>query len=359
MLLGGCSIATTMFDTPGPHPRVHPLPVAGTELFDWKGVVHCHSHLSHDSQGTIAEIAAACRTARDDFVVMTDHQTAASVHDGQRGMVGETLFLVGCEMRSPQGTIMAFPLREPLVHWQHAGLLAKEAAEQGAIALMCHAEAWRDWTVDGYCGVEIVNLHAGAMARNKAATLLTGLLLPLRLLFQHICYRDPEIFAHWDERLRRQHPFTPVGGDDAHASIRTLGPLGGTIGNYREVFLTLSTHVLAPALTEQDLVAAFRLGRTYVAFDIFGEGAGFDFRATDATGVHVAGSTVAASPDLALRVATPSPGQIELWRDGAIVARAEGTALTASAPAPGVYRVEVRTPVGTPWIFSSSIRVTE
>src|SRR5262249_43746186 len=104
--LGGCSGFTTMYSTPGPKPDVHPLPVAGTDLYDWKGVVHCHSYLSHDSKGTIAEIAAACRRASVDFVAMTDHQTDASIRDGQRGMVGNTLFMVGCEQRCPQGTIM-------------------------------------------------------------------------------------------------------------------------------------------------------------------------------------------------------------------------------------------------------------
>jgi hypothetical protein len=276
-------------------------------------------------------------------------------------MVGDTLFMVGCETRSPQGTVMAFPLTTPIKRWQHAGLLIKDTEAQGGVAFICHAELWKAWDMPGltdFTGIEIVNLHAGAMWGNKVVTLLDGIFLPLRFLFERICRRDAEVFRHWDQQLAARHPFTPVGGDDAHANVRLLGPLGGTIGNYQEVFLTLSTHVLAPHLTEADLVQALRLGRTYVSFDIFGEGAGFDFRAVDRGGVHVGGATVAAADDLRLSVHTPQPGGIQLWRDGAIVREVEDDSLEVRAPAPGVYRVEVRTRYGSPWLFSSSIKVT-
>lgn len=355
----GCSVFTTMYSTPGPHPGQHPLPVAGTSLFDWKGIVHCHSHLSHDSKGTIAEIAAACQVAGCDFVFMTDHQTDRSIREGQRGMVGDVLFVVGCEQRTPQGTVMAFPLREPIRHWQQAGLLAKEAGAQGGVAFLCHAESWRNWDVPEMTGVEIVNLHAGVMARGYAGTLLTGLFLPLRLLFERFCVRDGEVFRRWDEQLLARHPFTPVGGNDAHASVRLFGPLGGTIGTYQEAFLTLSTHVLAERLTEESLVQALRLGRTYVSFDVYGEGAGFDFRAVDAAGVHLTGSTVAHSAALRLLVRLPQPGRIQFLRDGQVVRECQGDAGEVLAPEAGVWRVEARTTCGTPWLFSSSIKVTD
>src|SRR5262249_59863402 len=110
----------------------------------------------------------------------------------------------------------------------------------------------------------------------KIVRLLNGIFLPLRFLFERICWRDPEVFRQWDLQLAARHPFTPVGGDDAHANVRLLGPLGGTIGNYQEVFLTLSTHVLAPRLTEADLGEALRPRRPWLARDIFGGSAPLD-----------------------------------------------------------------------------------
>ena len=120
---------------------------------------------------------------------------------------------------------------------------------------------------------------------------------------------------------------------------------------------TLSTHALATERTEAAIVDAFRRGRTYVSFDIFGEGAGFDFRATDQGTVALPGDTVTTSNTLELRVATPSPGRIQLFCDGAIVREVTGDTLAIPNPAPGVYRVEVRTLYDSPWLFSSSIRV--
>ncbi len=359
LLSTGCAALTTAYGTPGPHPAVRPVPVRGTDLFDWKGIVHCHSRLSHDSKGTIEEIVAACDAAHIDFVVMTDHQTEASIAEGQRGMVGRTLFVVGAEVRSPQGTLLCFPLTKPLRRFQHPGLLAKEAAEQGGLAFVCHGELWKiPWDVPGLTGAEIVNLHAGAMTVPKLGTLGTALFLPMRSLCERICYRDENVFAEWDRGLARQHPFTPVGGDDAHASVHVFGPLGGTIGTYREIFLTLSTHVLAPRLDEASLVAAFAAGRTYVSFDAFGEGAGFDFRAEDAAGhVHLGGDTVPAGEDLTLRVVTPAPGHIRLLCNGREVHHRDGVTLAVHAPPAGVYRVEVATLDDAPWLFSSSIRV--
>jgi hypothetical protein len=359
LALSGCAAVTTMDPWPPREGQPRPLPVAGTQLFDWKGIVHCHSHLSHDSQGTIEEISAACREARIDFVAMTDHQTDASIHEGVRGFVGDTLFMVGAEVRSPQGTVLAFPLQEPLRHWQHAGLLIKEAADQGALAFICHGELWRKpWDAPGITGCEIVNLHAGAMAPDKTGTLLVALFAPMRWLMMRFCTHDPQVFAGWDRLLSMHHPCAPVGGDDAHANVHVFGPLGGTMGTYREVFSTLSTHVLAERLDEASLVEALRLGRSYVSFDIFAEGAGFDFRAVDAAGVHVVGSEVAASADLRLCVRLPRAADVQVLRDGVVVERQQTDQLELKSPAPGIWRVEAYSQGGHPWLFSSTIRVT-
>lgn len=356
--LPGCAAFTTVLPSlpPGPHP---PRAVAGTPFVDCKGIVHCHSHLSHDSEGTLEQIAAACRDAHVDFVVMTDHQTDASIRDGVRGMVGDTLFLVGAEVRSPVGTLLCFPLRTPLRRFQHPALLAKEAAAQGGLAFAAHCELWRaPLAAPGLTGAEIVNLHAGALAAPKLGTLGSALFLPMRLLCERICWRDDAVFAAYDQALAERHPFTPIGGDDAHANIRVFGPLGGTIADYREVFLTLSTHVLAERLDEASLVAAFAAGRTYVSFDVFGEGTGFDFRAIDPAGrVHVAGATLVAAPGLTLQITTPATGRIRLLRDGREVHARTARTMGLREVDPGVYRVEVRTEDDEPWLFSGSIRV--
>lgn len=351
---GACSAVTWM----GP---AEPLPacvVAGTNLFDWKGVIHCHSHLSHDSEGTLETIAAAARSAQLDFVVMTDHQTEASVRDGVRGMVDGTLFLVGAEISCRGSSLLAFPLQRPLRRWQHPALLVAEAHEQGALAFLAHAERWTDgWDTPGLDGVEIVNLHAGARDAGAVGTLGTGMFLPVRTLLERFARRDPEVFRRWDQQLAAGRSLPPIGGNDAHANVQLFGPLGGTVGDYREVFLTLSTHVLAERLDAPALIDALRAGRSYVAFDGFGEGRGFDFRGVIGNRVVLPGDTVAPDPGLELRVRVPGAGRISLWRNGVVVAEQHGSELRWSPVPSGVYRVEVATESGRPWLFSGVIRV--
>jgi hypothetical protein len=58
-----------------------------------------------------------------------------------------------------------------------------------------------------------------------------------------------------------------VGAVDAHAKFRVLGPLGGTIDRYRDMFRTLTTHVLARDASAPALLEALRAGRSYLAFE--------------------------------------------------------------------------------------------
>ena len=356
--LCGCAALTTMLPSHEESGRAAFARVAGSELLDLKGMVHCHSHLSHDSDGTIEEITAAAKAAGTQFVVMTDHQTPDSIALGQRGEVDGVLFLCGAEIRTQQGTVLAFPLQKPLRRWMHCGALVAEATQQGALVFVGHAEAWKDWSMPGLAGAEIVNLHAGAKTASPAAVLGSALLLPARYLMRTIALRDDAVLANWDAELRRRHPFAPVGGGDAHANIQAFGPLGGTIAGYPEVFLSISTHVLATECSEAAIVEAMRRGRTYVSFDVFGDGSGFDFRGErNGAAPLLPGDSAQDGRGVTLRVRTPKAARIELFCSGQIVATFDGQEGSLQDPPPGVYRVEARTPSGAPWLFSSSIRI--
>lgn len=349
---GGCAAILPM---PAPDlPAAPPPLVAGTALRDWKGVIHCHGFLSHDSKGTFAEIAAAAHAAGMAFVVMTDHQTERSVAEGRRGEHDGLLWLCGVEAGGRGRNLLAFPVQR-VVQGDSVRAMAADARAQGALVFLDHAEGARDWDVPDLDGVEIVNLHAGAYLAPHLDMILAGLFFPVRALMAMTCRRVDGVFTAWDAQLQRRHPLTPVGGNDAHANVRLFGPLGGTIGTYRECFLTLSTHVLCERLDEGSLLAALKAGRTYVSCDVRGEGSGFDFRGEAAGRVVLPGDTVPAG-GLTLQVRTPLPGEIALLRDGVVVQRAVGTSLVCPAPLSGVHRVEV-TREGRPWLFSSTIRV--
>jgi hypothetical protein len=53
--------------------RVEPDPPILDGLRRYRGVIHVHSHLSHDSRGDDDEILRAAAAAGVDFLLMTDH----------------------------------------------------------------------------------------------------------------------------------------------------------------------------------------------------------------------------------------------------------------------------------------------
>lgn len=74
---------------------------------------------------------------------------------------------------------------------------------------------------------------------------------------------DPAVIERWD-RINAERPFTGIAGNDSHQNMSLLGL---RLDPYPRAFRFVSTHVLAPELTEQAVLDALRDGRCYVAFD--------------------------------------------------------------------------------------------
>ncbi len=357
LLLGSCSLFTTMWGPPKGFVPLAERPRSHSGHLDFKGIIHCHSYLSHDSTGTVEEIAEACADLGLDFLVMTDHQTPYSVSRGQRGMVGETLFITGAEIRVPGGSLLAFPLQHFVRPRPSLEEVLADIHAQGGLAIIDHAERFTAWDTQGLDGIEILNLHAAAKAASRVEMISKFLFTPMHVFLSSLGFQPSENLRALDDMLQKQHPFLAVGGNDAHANIRVFGPLGGTIGTYAEIFRTLSTHVQASELSEEALVQALRQGRCFVVFDLWRDGSGFDFWAQTPLAMHGMGASLPAQKDLQLRVHTPALGQIRLLRNGEVVARQEGQELHFPDPPPGIYRVEVDLAPQKPWIFANSIRV--
>ena len=323
-------------------------------LQDFRGVIHCHSFRSHDSTGTIAEIGAAANDVGLDFLVMTDHPSPYSISRGQRGMVGSTLFLTGAELRTPGGTLLAFPLRHYVRPHETLRGFLDDIHGQGGLAFVGHAERFKAWDHPGLDGVEVHNMHAAARAANVAGLVVRTFFAPLHTMFAALAVPDREVFARWDGYQRGVRMIPAIAGNDAHANIRLLGPLGWVLGNYAEVFRVVSTHVLASSLDEAALVDGFRRGRTYVSIDLWGDGTGFSFSGRFQERTYEMGDVVPRTSRLSVH--SPRCGELRLFRNGELVAQREGHDLERTIVDPGVYRAEVWRD-GQLWIFSSPIRV--
>ncbi|MBI4615444.1 MAG: CehA/McbA family metallohydrolase [Planctomycetes bacterium] len=327
-----------------------------------RGILHCHSHLSHDSKGTPERIVEACRAAGVDFVAMTDHPSPESLSEkALRGVHGGVLFLAGAETKQ----ILAVHIREK-IQGPDTQAAIRQATDQGGLAFLAHPEEIEDWSLEGYAGMEIYNLHSDTKDEDKGHLAVRG----LAAYFEdpetcYLSFFDPprEFLARWDE-LGKRRRVVGIAGNDAHENIR-LGRI--LLDPYERTFRFVATMVLVPdrdgPLDEATVLAALAAGRCYVAFGLPGPAAPVSFTARAARGTAAMGDELSLSglrESVRFRAELPEEGRIVLLRDGAAVAEVTGRTLDRTCEGPGVYRVEAyRAFRGRelPWILTNPIYV--
>jgi PHP domain-containing protein len=319
-------------------------------VHDLSCVIHLHS-LHSDGTGTVEEIVAAAADVGVDVVVLTDHDVMAA----QPGYHGDVLLLVEEEV-SPRGSnhYLAFGLDEPI---DHAGMdaagIVRAVRDAGGFGFAAHPfskgnerfrqgpMAWSD--LDCVDGIEVWSFVTDVAERiDSIPEAIRFLLRPER----YASGPPDENLREWD-RLNLSRRVVGIGGVDAHQiGRRILDRWVIRLMGYRRSFRLLRTHVLldGPPTGElehdrEQVHAALREGRSYIAVDHLAPPAGFAFWA-DPDGAHVR---------------LPRPAELRLLRDGEEVARTGGAELDHPVDAPGSYRVEVRL-AGRVWILSNPIR---
>jgi len=257
VVFAGCS-------GPAVHEPIRPLR-------DYRGIIHCHSKYSHDSQGTYEEILAAAKAAKVDFICMTDHPPAGDkglpLREGWTGIHDGVLFIQGAEYSDQ---ILGLGLKQPISGKDRRETI-KAIHAQGGVAIACHPEEIDDW--DAYAeadGMEIYNVHATLKRKSKDKMFLVEVAKKLKddpeHSFQLLQDLDPAIVKKFDEQATlRGGAFSCIAGNDAHQNVK---PFGLQLDPYARAFKFVSTHVLAPELTQEAILQALKTQRAYVAFDI-------------------------------------------------------------------------------------------
>jgi hypothetical protein len=348
-------------------------------LTEFRGVLHAHTSLSHDSRGTAEEIIAAARQARLRFLITTDHYTPRIYTEGIQGVHNSVLMIRGVEiamgctrgsgLTRRCGSVLAFGCREPLIADDRNGwdweALFKTIRTQGGLSIIAHPRGLPDSVFFKQAdGMEIYDI-ADAM-REK-------IIDAPRELLQFVLAADeyPEEFilpvvermnwhlAQWDT-LTRDRRFVGVAGSDAH---QNLALFGRQVDRYDLIFRALNMHVLAPSLTEENIIVGLREGRCFASFGLLGDAAGFQFTAREiSTGTQraVLGGELKMQDGLVLEVQSPIPGALILLRDGVPIRREQGRLLRHGIDRPGVYRVEISLRLvdrWRPWIFANPIYI--
>jgi hypothetical protein len=358
----------------------------GDAFTDHAGVFHVHSALGGHSEGRPEEIVRAAASNGLAFVVMTEHPAAGlnTAEATLRGEHGGVLFLNGSELVARGGgrlfVVPGFQTPAPAPDSLTLPELIARAKAEGRLALLAYPEQLPEWPAGGYDGVEVYNLYTNARRINYARLLFDGLWSYAshpELLFATFYERPDDNLRRWDEaNAAGAARASMVAGADAHANVGfdLGGPGGGRLFGvrldpYERSFRVVRNHVLlrrGETLNAASVLEALRAGRGYVAFDLFGDAAGFRFEADDGAGLKTMGeeATLAAGGTVRLRARAPAECRLLFFRDGEVFAEsAGGVEKELHVTRPGVYRVEAYLDQlgpflrGKPWIISNPIYV--
>jgi hypothetical protein len=340
-----------------------PAPPILDGLQPYRGVIHVHSRLSHDSRGEEDEILRAAKAAGLQFVMITDHNSPEVFQHDSDGLRDGVLVVRGAEIRAEDDYILALGIDSFIdtAAMTFAEVTAAVVA-QGGVPIGAHPNRFRHWHDPNLAGVEVWDLYDEAMSdRWRYAALALDVLVsyddyPEQILFRLV--RHPaRALAAFDAETRRRR-LTAIGTPDAHQNIRVLGR---QLDPYPLALRLVTMYLLAEEHSRSALLEALRRGRGYWAFDILTPASGFDVRLVDGRGTTwLMGDEPAAAPDLALRVFAPHRGRITVLRDGVVIGQTDAARLTLPVEGRGVYRVEVALSVQgrwRPWIYSNPIYV--
>lgn len=385
----------------------------------YRGIMHSHSEISHDSRISFPDILAAMHKAKCQFNLMTDHvvEGKADFSLGWNGIHDGVLFVHGYEMN--EGVIpWGLPANTVLDANLPAAQLGKQIHDLGGVFCYCHSEEKRDWNVPELDGAEIYNIHSDLLVNMKGAKAISALFMDV--LLNQRAYPDQvvrtlfhrsmldRLLAQWDEKSAT-HRLTGFAGNDCHNNCgvrgiytdhdslfiidtghddpshkvadvklngftRTLlrlmfGPLEPNkqlfrfdLDPYERMSRLVNTYLLAKELTEPALLDAVRNGRAFVAFSMLADPTGFAFIAEGNGQKVTMGEKIPLSADLKLRAATPLPCKFILKKNGQKVQETETAAFEFPVKEPGKYRVETELNIvgeWTPWIYSNQIEVVQ
>ncbi len=326
------------------------------------GAYHIHTDRS-DGSGSIDDVARAAADAGLQFVVLTDHGTAATTPEPPAYRHG-VLVIDGVEISTRDGHVVALGLTDasPYPLGGEARDVIEDVSRQGGWTVAAHPDSpkqdlrWRGPATDA---IEWINADSEWRDDNR----------PMRILQVglHSLIRSPEAIAslfgrpqaslgRWESWARHRH-VSGLAAVDAHARIgfdeQSEPRAARTIfarPSYADMFRSLVQAVWLDAALTGDgvndagrILAALRSGRTYSAVSA------------------IASPAVLQVTSSASQLDAHVPGApqtiVSIWNQGREVASGGGRAV-AALTTPGMYRVEVHWPhVEVPWIVSAPVFV--
>lgn len=348
-------------------------------------IVNLHIHTTYsDGFGTHAEILMAALKTGLDVIVVTDHNILLNnlegYHQTDNHMV---LMLIGEEVhdrtrRSQKNHLLVFGVdREMTVFASHSQQLIDQVSLINGLSFIAHPYdpslpifrepdiSWVEWNIHNYTGIELWNGFSEFknVIHNKLEAIFYA-------YFPQFIAHAPlsKTLGKWDELLANGKPVVAVGGSDAHALQRHMGPLHRIIFPYEFHFRCINTHLLTPNPLSGELskdrsmvLNALRQGHAFIGYDLPVTTRGFRFAAQGKEKTAIMGDTIHLHEGVTFQIRLPVRTECRLIKNGQIIKTWQNREIcTYFVNHPGVYRVECYISyLGKQrgWIFSNPIYV--
>ncbi|MCL4215474.1 MAG: histidinol phosphatase [Candidatus Hydrogenedentes bacterium] len=391
-----------------------------TSLHDFRSILHAHADDSDHTGGTLPEMLADAKKAGVQVIMLSDHfRPPRDFIDGRwRGMRDGVLFIPGSETKG----FLVYPEQSVMdkMDAPKPELIAAVTEGDGLIFLS-HVEERTDHPMDGLTGMEIYNRHYDAMDDMDLFLLMAAAitdpvmyadtqellrLYPDEVLAAQLDY--PQVYIDkWDAEMQKQR-VVGIAADDCHHNnvlvakmvdeetvllgtnvdddddMRTVtaadrpgikemtkGHQPGDIiakldlDPYYIFFHNVSTHILAPELTEPAIRTALLAGHAYVSHDWMCDPTGFVYGARKGAEAKLKpdflmGDEVPMADDLWLVAEFPLACDFKIIKNGQIVKEGNGRSFEFKPDGPGAYRVEGWLTVDDEqrvWIYTNPIYV--
>lgn len=350
-------------------------------------LLNLHMHTTYsDGSGSHADIARAALQSGLDAVIVTDHNVFVSGVEGYRQEGKRRLLLIMGEevhnqARDPQKShLLVFGAgKEMAAFAPDPQKLVDQVRKSGGLSFIAHPVdpplalfgeddiSWEDWDVRGYTGLELWN---GFSELKRAIRSRLHAFFYAFFPEHYPISPLPEALKRWDELLiSRREKIVAIGGSDAHALQKSLGPVHRTIFPYTFHFRAVNTHLLLEHEftyedfeADKDLVlSALRQGHAFIGYDLPASTRGFRFSAQSSEGNAVVGDEIRLGKGVTLQIKIPLRTECRLIQDGQVIKTWDDRDLcTHISNQPGVYRVECYIDyLGRKrgWIFSNPIYV--
>ncbi len=318
----------------------------------YRGIYHVHSNYSHDSKATLELISDTAKKTGLDFVVITDHNNISAKDDAAK--IKDPLLIVGTELSTwYDGHLGMIGINEMPTEREHSQQIIDWAHQHSGYAIPAHPfskrKPWKKWDLNRIDGIELFCFSDFFYAETWQL-ILKVMFYPPDQLLKTTLNVHPEIMKWWDEKLSAGEHIAGFAAADAHLKVNWNK---FHIENLLLYFQAVTEYVYAPELNEKNILESLGMGKSFIAFEVFGIAQNFSFTAQDQNRVFGMSEIVPSSTGI-LKITVPQKSEIKLIHNGKVIETEESDTLEYAIKEGGYYRVEVYLN-GKLWILSNPI----